>query len=103
MDAAREIEGPLGRPLAGNVPNATINLIEPHSVQGDRINEMNMRVSKVFRFGTTTANIGIDVYNLLNSSAALSYNQAFIPGGAWLTPTSVISARFAQISAQFSF
>jgi hypothetical protein len=29
----------------------------------------------------------VDFYNLLNAATPLSYNQAFIPGGAWLTPT----------------
>jgi hypothetical protein len=45
----------------------------------------------------------VDIFNVLNGSAALSYNQAFIPNGAWLTPTSILSARFAKISAQFDF
>jgi len=55
------------------------------------------------RFGKSRVNVGFDVYNLLNSSAVLSYNQAFIPNGSWLTPTSVMTARFAKVSAQFDF
>ena len=93
----------LGRPLAGSAPNITVNLIEPHSVLGDRVNELNMRVGKVFRFGRSRANVGVDIYNLLNAATPLSYNQAFIPGGAWLTPTSVLSARFAKLSMQLNF
>ena len=53
--------------------------------------------------GGARANIGIDIYNLLNSDAALSYNQTFIADGPWLTPTSVMLARFAKISAQIDF
>jgi hypothetical protein len=45
----------------------------------------------------------VDVYNLFNSSAVLTYNQAFNPGGTWLAPTSVVSARFAKVSASFDF
>jgi len=93
----------LGRPLAGSAPNITVNLIEPHSVLGDRVNELNMRVGKIFRFGGHRTNVGVDFYNLLNAATPLSYNQAFIPGGAWLTPTSVLSARFMKISAQLDF
>jgi hypothetical protein len=92
----------LGRPVAG-VPTFTVNLITPHSFIGDRINELDVRLSKVIRIGKTKTNVGIDIYNALNAAAALSYNQAFIPNGAWLTPTSVMSARFAQLSAQFDF
>ena len=70
---------------------------------GDRINEVDVRFGKILKFGGTRANVGVDIYNLLNSTAILSYNQAFIPNGAWLIPTSVISARFAKLSVQFDF
>jgi hypothetical protein len=93
----------LGRSLSGAAPNATVNLIEPHTLLGDRVNEMDIRVGKILRFGGTKVNVGLDVYNLLNSAAVLSYNQAFIPGGRWNVPTSVMTARFAKISAQFDF
>ena len=45
----------LGRPLAGSAPNITVNLIEPHSILGERVNELNMRVGKIFRFGSAAA------------------------------------------------
>ena len=80
-----------------------MNLIEPHSILGDRVNELNMRVGKILRFGRSRANVGVDFYNLLNAATPLSYNQAFIPNGAWLTPTSVLSARFAKLSMQLDF
>ena len=93
----------IGRPLAGSAQNITVNLIEPHSILGERVNELDMRVGKILRFGRTRANVGVDFYNLLNAATPLSYNQAFIANGAWLTPTSVLSARFAKISAQIDF
>jgi hypothetical protein len=93
----------IGRPLAGSAPNITVNLIQPHSILGERVNELNMRVGKIIRLGRSRANVGVDIYNLLNAATPLSYNQAFIANGAWLTPTSVLSARFAKISAQIDF
>jgi hypothetical protein len=93
----------LGRNLAGSAPNITLNLIEPHSVLGDRVNELNLRVGKILRFAGRRANVGVDFYNLLNAATPLSYNQAFIAGGPWLTPTSVLSARFAKLSMQLDF
>ncbi|MEO8257755.1 MAG: carboxypeptidase-like regulatory domain-containing protein [Acidobacteriota bacterium] len=93
----------LGRALSGSAQNATINLIEPGSLYGERLNELDLRLAKVLKVGRTRANVGVDIFNLLNSAAGLSYNQAFIPGGAWLTPTAVMTARFAKISAQFDF
>ena len=73
----------LGRNLsAGANANVTINLIEPGTAWGDRVNEIDIRVAKILRFGRTRTNIGFDVYNLINSNAILSYNQTFTPGDA---------------------
>ena len=93
----------LGRPLAGNAPFATVSLVTPGAVLGDRINQLDLRAGKVFRFGRTRALIGVDLYNALNSSAIQQYNQTFIANGNWLTPTLILPARFAKISAQVDF
>jgi carboxypeptidase family protein len=93
----------LGRPLAGSVPNVTINLIAPGALYGDRVNELDLRLAKVLRFGRTRTNIGFDVYNLLNANPVLTYNPAFIPNGNWLVPTSVLQARFVKIGASLDF
>jgi hypothetical protein len=93
----------IGRPLSGSAPNATVNLVVPGVLYGDRVNEVDVRFGKILRFGKTRANVGVDIYNLLNSAAILSYNQTFIPNGSWLIPTSEISARFAKLSVQVDF
>jgi hypothetical protein len=92
----------LGRPLSG-VPSVTVNLLAPGEQWGDRINEFDLRVAKVLRFGRTRTNVGVDIYNVLNANPVLTYNQAFTPGGRWLVPTSVLAARFAKISASIDF
>jgi hypothetical protein len=94
----------LGRPLANNAPNVTVNLIEPGTLYGDRVNEIDLRFAKILRFGRTRTNVGFDVYNILNSAAVLTYNQAFSPSTTtWLTPTSVLQPRFWKFSAQIDF
>jgi hypothetical protein len=93
----------LGRPLSGSAPSVTINLLEPGTQYGDRVNEVDLRLAKVLRFGRTRTNVGVDIYNLLNSAAVLTQNQAFTPGGRWLVPTSVLAARFAKFSASIDF
>ena len=37
--------------------------------------------------------VGVDLYNALNSSAVLTYNNAFVPGGTWLQPITVRDRR----------
>ena len=53
--------------------------------------------------GHTRANVGLDLYNLFNSSAVLSYNQTFVPNGQWLQPLLVLTPRFVKFTAQFDF
>ena len=93
----------LGRSLSGTAANATVNLIEPGTQYGDRVNELDLRFAKLLRVARTRTLVGVDLYNVMNSAAVLSYNQSFIPGGTWLTPTSIMSARFAKLSVQFDF
>ena len=57
----------------------------------------------IVRFGRTRTMIGVDLYNALNSSAILTYNAAFAPGGAWNTPVTVLTARLAKFSAEITF
>jgi hypothetical protein len=93
----------LGRPLAGGSPSVTINLLEPGAKFGARSNEIDLRIGKVLKFGRTRSNVGVDLYNLMNANPVLTYNQSFTPNGRWLAPTSVMSPRFAKISASIDF
>ena len=93
----------LGRLPSGNVTNVTVNLVAPGSMYGDRLNQLDFGIAKLLRFGRTRTRVGADIYNVLNSSAILTYNNAFIPGGAWLQPNSVLTGRLVRISAQFDF
>ncbi len=91
----------LGRSLSGGANNVTVNLVVPGALYGDRINQLDFRVAKILRFGRTRAQVGVDLYNALNSSAVQTYSQTL--GTAYLTPTLVLPARFAKISAQVDF
>ena len=93
----------LGRPPSGNVPNVTFNLIEPGSLYGDRVNQLDLRVAKNFTFGSTRSMLSLDLYNVMNASAILTYNQNFVPNGTWLQANSVLTGRLARISVDFTF
>jgi hypothetical protein len=94
----------LNRPFFGTGGQTiTVNLIEPGTLYGDRVNQFDIRVAKILRFGRTRTNIGFDVYNIMNKAAILTYNQGFVPNGNWLGPTSIQQSRFAKFSAQIDF
>jgi hypothetical protein len=94
---------PLGRNLSGNAANVTVNVLEPFTVWEDRNNTIDFRVAKIMRFGRTRTQIGVDIYNLMNSDTVTDQNQTFVPGGPWLTPSAIVPARFARISGQIDF
>jgi hypothetical protein len=91
----------LGRGLSGSRANTSVNLFEPGQRFGDRISQLDIRVAKVLRYGKTRTTIGIDLYNVTNSSVALTYNGTF--GTSWLRPQSFMPARFAKFTGQFNF
>ena len=89
--------------FANNV-SPTVNLVQPGTLYGDRVNELDLRFAKLLRFRNTRTRISLDLYNALNSAAVLSYNQTFNPATTtWLTPTSVLAARVAKIGASIEF
>jgi len=45
----------------------------------------------------------VDMYNANNSKATLTYNNTFVPGGTWLQPQTILTARMVKISAEFTF
>ncbi|HEY6614252.1 MAG TPA: hypothetical protein VIZ32_07015, partial [Vicinamibacterales bacterium] len=93
----------LGRLPSGNVPNVTINLIEPGSLYGDRINQLDFRIAKNFTFGSTRSMISADLYNVLNTNPVISYNNSFTPNGPWLQPNAILTGRLVRISVDFNF
>jgi hypothetical protein len=91
----------LGRPLAGGVANVTINLLNAGQLYGDRVSQLDFRVAKILKFGRTRTNVGLDFYNVLNSSTTLTYNNTY--GATWLTPQTFMPARFVKVTGQLSF
>ena len=93
----------LGRDLSAQAANMKVNLIPTGTLYGERINQLDLRVSKLLRYGRTRTMIGFDLYNATNTSTPQTYNETYVPNGAWLTPTAVLTARFAKVSVQFDF
>jgi hypothetical protein len=91
----------LGRPLSGGAQNITVNIVEPGTMYGERLNQLDLRVGKVLRFANYRASINLDVYNAINADTVREVNNTF--GPSWQRPTSILLARFAKISATFDF
>jgi hypothetical protein len=87
-------------------PFRIFQIIEPGTLRLDRINQLDLRVSKIFRLGITRTNVNFDLYNVFNSTAVtqenLTYTPPFIPN-SWRQPQYVVPSRFFKLSAQFDF
>jgi len=97
-----DIRSSLGRNLAAG-PNGTalIDLIEPNTVFEDRLNQLDIRLTKLFRIRGARVQGNFDIYNVLNGSAILAENARF--GPTWLQPTQILSARTFKFGAQLNF
>ena len=93
----------LGRSLSGSAANVTVNLVAPGTMYGDRINELDLRVAKILRYRRLRMLLAMDTYNALNSSAVLSYNPAFVPGGTWPQPLTIMTPRLIKVTAEIDF
>jgi hypothetical protein len=93
----------LGRNLsAGATATKTVSLVQPDSLYGDRLHQIDVRFSKRFavRSGARFA-INADLYNVTNSNWIFRYTSNFGPN--FLRPAQVLSPRLFKISGQFDF
>jgi hypothetical protein len=90
----------LGRAFSGGATRS-FNLIPAGEVYVERLNQIDIRVAKLFRVAGTRTSINFDFYNVMNSNSVLTENQVF--GAAWRTPQSILLPRLFKLSAQFDF
>jgi hypothetical protein len=80
----------------------TVDLIPPGTEYGDRLNQVNLRVSKIFRPARGRRIEGIvDLYNLLNVNPVLALNTTY--GSAWQRPIQVLQGRLLKLALQLDF
>lgn len=98
--------GALGRPL--RLANRTVDMLAPFSLFGDRLRQVDIRVSKLIRFGAQRIQANLDVYNLANASTPTFLRNTYTAPGAvtttpWMQPTQIMDGRFFKFSAQYDF
>jgi hypothetical protein len=97
-----------GRPIitstAGN-NTQVVNLIETGSLYLDTPHRFDMRIGKTFRFDQRRIQGFMDVFNVFNIGTVTSVNQTYAATGtnSWMTPTSIVEARFVRFGVQMTF
>jgi hypothetical protein len=52
------------------------------------------------------ANVGVDLYNMLNANTPTAYEAAYdfaTNGARWMQPSGVLLPRFVRLNVQFDF
>jgi hypothetical protein len=106
------IEARLNTPFNPNVGGlaslpfaANFHVLEPGQEYGERVNQVDLRIAKVLRYATTKTLVTLDLYNLFNVDTILSQNNNYTVGAPipWQQASSILTARFIKIGAEFSW
>jgi hypothetical protein len=89
----------LGRAFTLN--QQTIQLVEPGTFYGDRLNQIDLRFTKIVSLGRSRIDLNVDFFNAFNSDAVIAENGAFGPN--WRRPLTVIQPRFVKFAARLDF
>jgi len=84
---------------------ANFHVLEPGQQYGERLNQIDLRIAKLFRVNTTRTMVSLDIYNLLNADTVTAQNNNYTVGATipWQQASSIVTARFIKIGAQFDF
>jgi hypothetical protein len=98
-----QIAPTLGRNLSQGT-TASVALIQPNTVFGDRLNQVDLRLAKIVRVGSTRIKGMIDVFNVGNVNTVTGVNTTYgTTGGSWMVPTAISLARLMKVGAQIDF
>ena len=100
----------LGRAFTAGGNTGTVQALTPNSFVGPRLNQLDLRFGKLVKMGKTRTSLNVDLYNAMNVDTTLAqsgtFNPAIVAGPGvtgWLSPTSILTARFAKFGVQFDF
>ena len=89
----------LGRP--NTLDTINVNVIPPGTVYGDRLNQLDVRLSKVINFGGgANLRASFDIHNVFNANAIARERYTLVN---YLQLVGIQPDRLAKLSAQFNF
>jgi hypothetical protein len=88
---------------------ATVALIEPGTIYSPRLNQLDVRVARTFRFKERRAQVQFDVYNATNIATVTTQSNVYgattgaNAGAAWQIIQAIVPARVAKFGLQVDF
>jgi hypothetical protein len=103
-----QIAPTLGRPLS-SASTASINMLAPGTLYADRLNQIDLRFTKIVRVGGARIQGMVDLFNALNGNTVLALSNAYgatigaSQGSAWQVPQGILPGRIVKFGAQINF
>jgi hypothetical protein len=103
--ASADVAPSLGRPLSGNAPSVTVNMVQSGTLYGDRRNQLDLRTTKNFTVSGVKTGVSFELYNVFNTNAVLTENAVYRDAtqSGWRIPTSIVTPRLMKLSLQLDF
>jgi hypothetical protein len=107
-----EIRSSLGRNLAACpsqttatcTQNVTIELMPPNTLYGDRIQQVDLRLSRFFPIERARIQLNLDLYNMFNASTVLNEQTRYSrENNRWRNAIQIMGGRLLKFSAQLNF
>ena len=94
----------LGRNLSGR-SSASINIVEPGTLFGERLQQLDFRVARTFRTeGGVSIRAMFDLYNALNTNTLVVLSTSYgTDGSRWLAPRGVLPPRLMKLGVSVDF
>ena len=79
----------------------TVDLIEPGTQFEDRLNAVDFKLARIFRWGRARLEGSVDVFNAFNAANVRGEVLGF--GATWRQPTNAILGRLVKFGATLNF
>jgi hypothetical protein len=102
------VQQALGRLPNGGLANGntSVNLLIPGQLYGPRVTQVDMRLAKVLKFRGTRADVGLDLYNLFNTSNQVGFIETYdfaTNGATYMQPNAIVAPRFVRFNVRVNF
>ena len=111
-ELGRDLGSCRGQAVCTTATTSAIPLIDRQTMFGGRKNQLDLRVSKLMRFGTRLRlQANVDVFNVLNSSDIQVFNNTYSrTNNRWLQPVTdanvggaIVDGRFVEFGGKLTF
>jgi hypothetical protein len=103
-----QIASSLGRQLS-SASTATINIVAPSVLYGERMHQLDLRLTKIMHVNRGRFQAMVDLYNALNANPVLVLNNTYgatagaTAGAAWQVPQGILPGRIIKFGVQANF